>query len=228
MGYFLSLSKSATSNWLKASEWMLLGFGLVLVVGIVGEIKAWMWGRWKKRFEYMVLIGVMGELLADGGIFLFSSRLQAISDREVADLNKEAVEARLQLAKLRGRMADRRLNKEQQAAISRELAEFHRRVQLELYNADGEIDELAKDIGGAIPVAINRCTTTAGFSGIQIVLTKDAMEADTTYANAIGRTFKNVQLEVVGPIREPDRGTWLCNGELLPSARLTVAIGRKP
>jgi hypothetical protein len=37
-----------------------------------------------------VIIGVAGELLADGGIFLFSSHLQTIADLEIGDLTKKA------------------------------------------------------------------------------------------------------------------------------------------
>ena len=94
MGYFLSLSKSDATSWLSASEWTLLISGIVLAMGIIGEIRAWMWGSWKKRFEYMVLLGVMGELIADGGVFFFSSQLQTVTDAEVARLNVEAGEAR--------------------------------------------------------------------------------------------------------------------------------------
>jgi hypothetical protein len=97
MGYFLSLSKSATSTALDLSEWALLVFGLVLVVGIFGEYK-----KLPKRlllwpataFEVMVMIGVAGELMGDGGVFLFSRHLQTISDGEYAALDKEAGDAR--------------------------------------------------------------------------------------------------------------------------------------
>jgi len=40
-----------------------------------------------------VIIGVAGELWADGGIFLFSSHLQTIADLEIAALTREAAEA---------------------------------------------------------------------------------------------------------------------------------------
>jgi hypothetical protein len=98
MGYFFSLSKSATSTALDMSEWALLVFGLVLVVGIFGEYKKLpkrvllMWPA--SVFEMMVMIGVAGELMGDGGVFLFSRHLQTISDGELAVLNKEAGEAR--------------------------------------------------------------------------------------------------------------------------------------
>ena len=88
MGYFSSLSKSATTTGLDLSEWALLVFGLVLVVGIFGEYKnlpKFLLGP-KEVFEILVMIGVAGELLGDGGVFLFSRQLQTISDAEVSSL----------------------------------------------------------------------------------------------------------------------------------------------
>jgi hypothetical protein len=46
----------------------------------------------KRLFEVLVIVGVAGELLADGGIFGFGSHLQTVSDLDVAKLNKEAGE----------------------------------------------------------------------------------------------------------------------------------------
>jgi hypothetical protein len=71
-----SLSKSATSICLDASEIVLLVFGIVLVIGLVGEVaKSEKWKRRVRLFELMVVFGVAGELMADGGIFLFSRHL---------------------------------------------------------------------------------------------------------------------------------------------------------
>jgi hypothetical protein len=94
MGTVLSLSKSATSFWLEASEITLLIFGIVLVIGLVGEFaKSDTWKRRLRLFELMVIVGVAGELIADGGIFLFSRQLQTISEAEFAGLNKQAADA---------------------------------------------------------------------------------------------------------------------------------------
>jgi hypothetical protein len=87
---FFSLSKSATSTWLTVSEWGLLMFGFVLVVGLVGESKRFQKRSWFKArhnlFETLVIVRVAGELLADGGIFMFSGHLQTITDSEIASL----------------------------------------------------------------------------------------------------------------------------------------------
>lgn len=80
---------------LDISEVALLLFGLLLVAGLIGEYRESVkWKKWVKMFELFVIIGVAGELLADGAIFLFSAHLQTISDTEVAQLNKEAGDAR--------------------------------------------------------------------------------------------------------------------------------------
>ncbi len=91
MGMLGSVSKSAATFGLHVSEWLLLIFGLVLVVGLIGELaKSDKWIRRKRLFELLVIVGVAGELFGDGGIFLFSEHLQAISGHEVAELNLRA------------------------------------------------------------------------------------------------------------------------------------------
>jgi hypothetical protein len=75
-------------------------FGLVLVFGLVVEFlaghKGKKYSKLKKRkrlFEILVIAGVAGELLADGGIFLFGRQLQTIADRDIANTNLEAKQA---------------------------------------------------------------------------------------------------------------------------------------
>jgi len=111
------LSKAATEWLLALSEVSLLVFGILLVVGLIGEFKEellrrklirW-FGRKNIRLtfglrpfikicELFVIIGVAGELFADGGIFLFSHHLQTISDKEVSVANERAEAARVKAA----------------------------------------------------------------------------------------------------------------------------------
>jgi len=131
---FLSLSKSYVVAGLDTSEAWLLVFGVVLLVGLYGEVRAdheakkspisKKTKRFLEEFEnlrpqatasffkkhkgfcaFLVVFGVAGELIADGGIFLCGRRLQIINDVEVSRLNKEAAVARLETAKLYTAMA---------------------------------------------------------------------------------------------------------------------------
>src|SRR5262245_39271142 len=99
MGNFFSLSESWTSVALHISEVLLLVFGIVLVIGLIGEY--WELDR-KKLWGLLVIIGVAGELLADGGIFAFSERLQTFANNKVAELNTEAAQQRERASKLEG------------------------------------------------------------------------------------------------------------------------------
>jgi hypothetical protein len=94
MGTLPSLSKPATAICLSVSEYGLLIFALLVVVGLIGENKLPWWHHRLKIFEILVTIGCGGELLADGGVFVFSRRLQTIADGEFAVFNKEAATAR--------------------------------------------------------------------------------------------------------------------------------------
>jgi hypothetical protein len=75
-----SLSKAATTTALNWSELALLIFGIVLGAGLVGEYRTLEpHTRSMKFFEMLAISDVLGELIADGGIFLFSSNLQTIA-----------------------------------------------------------------------------------------------------------------------------------------------------
>ncbi len=94
MGGLGSLSKAAIGVVLNISEWLLIVGGVVLVIGLIGELKTGDKHRdsqqlWYKRFEWMVIIGVAVELIADGGIFLSSRRLQSIADEELTVANEQ-------------------------------------------------------------------------------------------------------------------------------------------
>lgn len=108
MGYFFSLSKSATENWLDASEITLLICGLVLAYGAAGEyleehekLPRWMqWSREPKLvFVWMVAISLFGEFAGDAGVYLFSGHLQSIADTELTQLKNDNL-------KLQGQVGD--------------------------------------------------------------------------------------------------------------------------
>jgi hypothetical protein len=93
MGYLLSLSEKATSAGLEISEWGLLIAGLVLLIGIIGEYKLPQWHHRLKFFELLVLIGVLFELIFDGGVFLFSRQLQILEGAEIESLSTRSATA---------------------------------------------------------------------------------------------------------------------------------------
>jgi len=87
------LSKSVTSISLDISEIALLLFGVLLVVGLGEYARSERWKKYIRAFEMFVIIGVAGELLADGGVFLFSKHLQTIADLEIANVTQKAGDA---------------------------------------------------------------------------------------------------------------------------------------
>jgi hypothetical protein len=104
LGAVTSLSKAATSTLLGVSETLLLLFGVLLVVGLVGEYRGTL-KRWVKVFEMFVIVGVAGELLADGGIFALSRHLETIANREIAALTEQAAVANQHSAEANDRAA---------------------------------------------------------------------------------------------------------------------------
>jgi hypothetical protein len=102
-----SLSKHATSLALNASEVALLVFGVLLVIGLLGEYsKSERWKRYLKAFELLVILGVAGELVADGAIFSLSAHLQTLSDVEVARLHNAAESANATAKNFESQIAD--------------------------------------------------------------------------------------------------------------------------
>jgi hypothetical protein len=93
----LALSKSATVWALDVSEIALLVAGLLLVVGIIGEYSSTSEDlkKWRTAFEMIVVLAIAGELMADGGVFVFSRHLQAISDAELARVTLDVGNTRL-------------------------------------------------------------------------------------------------------------------------------------
>jgi hypothetical protein len=73
---------------------MLLVSGVLLVIGLIGEYKLPFWHPRLEFFELLVLIGCAGELLADGGVFVFSERLQKIEHTQISDLAAQTKNAK--------------------------------------------------------------------------------------------------------------------------------------
>jgi hypothetical protein len=95
-------SRDDTISWLEFSEKLLLGAAIILTIGLLGE-----WpdsDSWKKTVLYtvakfMVVAGVVLELLGDAGIFESTARLQVLEDTAIAGANEHAAIAESDAAK---------------------------------------------------------------------------------------------------------------------------------
>ena len=104
-----SLSKAEAANALDISEWALLIFGTILVIGIIGEYKhipKWLGGEKHKLFEALVMIAVAGELMGDGGVFVFSRQLQSMGDYEIAQLKADEASSKADATKFESQIAE--------------------------------------------------------------------------------------------------------------------------
>ncbi|MGA8025635.1 MAG: hypothetical protein WB992_00715 [Bryobacteraceae bacterium] len=157
----LSLSKSATVVGLHLSEVALLVFGVIVVVGLIGELKLPWWHPRIELFELFVIIGVAGELIADGGVFAFSEHLQSISGIEVASLNHEVNTAKSraddeEIARLRLELAliPKALNTEDQREIANLCRPFaHPDIPIIIESTAGNGRQLAVEIRNALNMA---------------------------------------------------------------------------
>jgi len=146
---FSSLSKPFVEAWLLLSEEALVLFGFIVLIGIIGEIRAdpqkkvrfskkslavfdecenlrpkipqSIWKRQKPIFVALVAFGILGEFFCDGGIFFFGERLQAISDRENSVLQTQASANELTAKLLEIRLTE---TKTELAAAEARLAEL--------------------------------------------------------------------------------------------------------
>ena len=90
----LALSKDVTAIALDISEWMLLFCGALLTAGIIGEYAKSKWWLDRLRiWKLSVIFGVLVEMLSDGGIFLFSRRLQRLEGAEITQLGTRSSKA---------------------------------------------------------------------------------------------------------------------------------------
>jgi hypothetical protein len=213
MGYFfISLAKSPTITALDVSEWGLLVFGLILTIGALGEYKRLPGLALRffshTTFELMVAVGIAGEFLADGGVFLFSRHLQAISDGEFAGLNREAADARREAAsankesgkarKDAGDAIERASTNEKEAASLRKQAAA---LMVDVANANA----MAED---ARSMAKGFQSQIAGFDAQAKIAIADAAKANLELAKLkTPRSLSRQQLEAIRSTAALFKGT---------------------
>jgi hypothetical protein len=135
--FWISFSKPAAEIALDACESLILLCGFILAIGAAGEyieehgrLPEWM--KWSRRprmvFVWMVALSLIGEFVGDAGVFVFSGRLQTISDSEVAELYKKSSLLDLRRVELQAKMLDlfgpRKLTKEKAERIARKLSKL--------------------------------------------------------------------------------------------------------
>jgi hypothetical protein len=177
---FSSLSEVDAKSWLKSSEWVLFGSAFLLAIGLAGE-----WpdsDSWKKRLIYKaakcaVIIGVLGELLGDAGVFETSSRVQSLEEAEISQLNVL--------------VGGRQLTPALSASITAELTQFpERKVFISSYSGDAEAARLGMQLISVFEKsrikAFNHLgRTVAGPGGVTFGITLNALPGDSDFANAL-------------------------------------------
>lgn len=194
MGALLSLSKSASTAGLHVSEITLLLFGVLLVVGLIGEYaKSDRWKKHLKTFEMLVIIGVAGELFADGGVFLFSEHLQIIADQEITEATKEAGDAA------------------QSAKTARDEADAATLASVEAQRTA----DTANVVSGKAQRKADATSTLADEAVKNVVLTQSLISGRkiASFTNLVDRwqQLKGVSVLVESPASDPEASS-LCSG----------------
>lgn len=245
----VAISTGASDHELEKSE-ARFGFGetvcgWAVVVGVCLEygpkFMVFVYDRTWENFRslsggLLIALGVVGEIICASFAASKRDKLRNRAGLRIAEVNLRAEQehaARLtieaDLLRLRARYSNRRLTPEQQADLRSKLSAFaDAPVQIRLFNSDSEMEDLAEDLRSVMPgrTEVDMCMATIGFSGIQIVVTQDAVFADPLVSALMDSGLG----AVVGPIPEPDRGTWLIGGGVTidPPPAILIAIGRKP
>ena len=242
--------------------------GPVLVtVGVVGEL--WISILSAKintglRNNNNILVGLIHKQAGNAGKMAGEARERAAKienenirlrgqlaglERNVAKQQERAAIAEKDLVKLREKIADRHLTPEQQSRIAKSICRFGGiAVDIGKYSSNAEIEELAKEIKGALPkmcdgnpgfeVSFFQWGARApGFSGIQIIITEDMSKKSKTFADVLAAALKQEGLQVEGPMLNPTRGRIRLGGSdisasigagIEPGTPVEIAIGKKP
>jgi hypothetical protein len=253
---FWSLSRSTASLWLNVSEGVLLFFGGVLVIGLLGEYsESTRLKKCLKAFKWMVVIGVSGELIADGGIFLLSARLQTITDLEVAHSNEEAKKAgerasanekeaarlrkltqdeSLARLQLEAELAWRRISKDSQSATAAHLVRLPGQLAQISYNAaDLEAQSFAADIASALRGAKWEVFEPQGIANMHQVLvtlrTDTPLEAGVTVTSTKNRTSRAAASALVQELSALGFDATLSPTKFQqPTSTVFIFVGRRP
>lgn len=170
---FSSLDESNARWWLYFSEVVLLASTVLLTFGLLGEwsdSESWKAGLLYKLAKAAVILGVVGELLGDGGIFSAGSRVQAltevavskaistaaIADEHAAFLAKEAATEKLEQEHLKSLVNWRTVDAANFKRLVTELSKGHGSVDLAFTPSDPESEYFALRFVGRAFLAADR------------------------------------------------------------------------
>jgi hypothetical protein len=129
-----NLPESATTWWLGTSEITLIVSAVILTFGLVGEwpdSESWKRRTLYKLAKFAVVLGVVGELIGDAGIFETSARLSVLqnaaidqakakaanAEERAGSANERAAKLERENLEIREKVAGRRISKEQHDEI---------------------------------------------------------------------------------------------------------------
>lgn len=134
---FSSLSELDAKYWLDISDIALLVSAVLVTFGLFGEFsdsETWKKTGWYEAAKWVVIIGIVIELLGDAGVFQSGKRIQEVQDDKISELEKA----------LRGREID-------QAAFIKSLAGKSKApIDLVYLKENGEVFSLALQIQRAL------------------------------------------------------------------------------
>lgn len=230
MGYLISLSKTGTSDWLEISEYALLAFALVVVVGLIGEHKLPFWHARIKFFEVLVVIGCGGEVLADGGIFMFSRQLQVISEQEVRDAGQRAVDAQNEAWFARKDAANARKDGEQLKLGAEKLRNENLILQTDLLKLRKESEP--RRLTGEQREKLTKLLT--GDPGAIVIVSTLLDRESSDFADDFNMAFKNAHWETLRIVNHASRkygvsigtvaGTKILDTKLVSDALLAIGV----
>jgi hypothetical protein len=157
-----NLPESATTWWLGTSEITLIVSAVILTFGLVGEwpdSESWKRRTLYKLAKFAVVLGVVGELIGDAGIFETSARLSVLqnaaidqakakaanAEERAGSANERAAKLERENLEIREKVAGRRISKEQHDEIVKLLSPAPATFDLEAMQ-ESEAGLFASDI----------------------------------------------------------------------------------
>jgi hypothetical protein len=249
-----TLSEPDANWWLGASELTLVASAIVLTVGLIGE-----WPdseSWKKRWLYnaakvAVVLGVVGELIGDAGIFETSARLAVLQHAAIdhantqvaaaneragsaieraAKLEKDAEELHAQNLALEQQIQPRRLKPDQLERLTTIASKYSgEQIAITSYALDVESALLGEQLvrffrSKHIPFDDRRLSISA-FGGV--VLGMRVSGTDDAFAKDVRDAFRSFGFVAVGDQPAPVN-TGISIGPPNAPAPVNLFIGAKP